>query len=225
MRGAGVPLSRRAFLGLLAGTCVAGLSGCQALALIDRLGRGDQTSGTDEVEAVAEGGGEALSAVCAIMVGELGVTDGSAYEDALVAAGGELCGGERGLWCVTFLWWAFHEAGFGELFCGGEPIGWPERQHAWWREHGQLIEVLDEKNPPRPGDIYYQLLEPENRFEGCGDVSHGEFVVGYDPETTRVTCISANPVVEYHEHVLADDVASDMFRGYARPAWDTVGEK
>lgn len=213
------PITRR---GLVAGLAVLGagvLAGCGPLEGLLRLGHGDQVSGTDEVRALADVSPTALTDVTDVMVAELGITDGTRYEDALLDAGGELCGNERGLWCVTFLWWAFHEAGCGELFCGGEPIGWPERQHTWWREHGQLVEMLDEANPSQAGDLYYQLLEPERRFEGCGDVSHGEFVVGYDPETTRVTCISANPVVEYHEHVLKDEIAHDHFRGYARPAW------
>lgn len=157
--------------------------------------------------------GLAVERVVDVMRDELGNTDGEGYEDALLNAGGELCGGKRGLWCTTFLWWAYDEADAGGAFCGGEPISEPRLQAQWYKDHGQFFETMDDENPPQRGDLFFELLAPEYRFEGCGDISHGEFVLGYDARSRTVTCISANPVVEIHQH----SVDEPEFRGYARP--------
>lgn len=201
-------VSRRAFVIGAAALFPLVLSGCDVL------------DDAHQILSAPSSSGDPREQVVSVMRREIGNTDGTKYEDALLDAGSELCGGERGLWCVTFLWWAFDKAGYGDLFCGGEPIAWPERQVEWWRENGQMHDEFDETDVPQFGDIYYQLLDPEDRFDGCGDVSHGEFVVNYDVDLRKLTCISANPVVEVHEHVIDDELASDHFRGYACPAWD-----
>lgn len=200
-------ITRRSLLALV-GFAALGITGCATGARI-----------VVDSATVAD---DAIHDITQVMRYEIGENDGTKYEDALIEAGGELCGGERGLWCVTFLWWCFREAGYADIFCDGEPEAWPERQHDWFRDQGLLIEEFSEDNPPQRGDLYYQLLEPKYRFEGCGNVSHGEYVVGYDADTHTVTCISANPVVEFHEHDLDEDIAADQFRGYARPAYPSA---
>lgn len=203
-------ITRRGLLAL-AGFAALGIAGCatDARIAVDDAAVADTDATSEHVEAVI-----------GVMRGELGNTDGTAYEDALLEAGGELCGGERGLWCVTFLWWAFREAGCAAAFLDGEAEGWPERQWDWFDAHGQTFDADDEA--PVAGDLYYQLLEPKYRFEGCGDVSHGEFVIGWDVDARTVTCISANPIVELHEHNVDEERANGQYVGFARPAWERV---
>lgn len=140
-----------------------------------------------------------ISALLTVMENEIGNTDGSKYENALLDVGGELCY-ERGYWCATYIWWAFREAGLSPYFCDGQMIVYPQRQAAYFESQGLYHETADENWHPERGDIAFMFYN--DGFPGGEIISHSEFVISYDAETRTVETISANPVVEYHTHPL-----------------------
>ena len=50
-------------------------------------------------------------------------------------------------WCVTFVWWLFHDAGWSDLFMGGEKTASCTAFWKWAKSAGKITEN------PKPGDI------------------------------------------------------------------------
>lgn len=144
---------------------------------------------------------ERAAAVLEAARAEIGSTDGEKYEDALLAAGGELCY-QRGYWCATWVWWAFDQAGQAESFCGGLPLSYPQEQADWHAEAGSFHVMPNGEWTLDAGDLMFFLYD--DGFPGGERVSHSEIVESYDEERGIVRCISANPVVERHAHSLDD---------------------
>ena len=144
---------------------------------------------------------ERIEQVIAVAEQELGNEDGTVYEDALLDAGGELCY-QRGYWCATFIWWSFREAGLSEYFCDGQMVVYPQRQAEFYEAQGRYHTSVDHGWQPERGDLMFFLYN--DGFPGGERISHSEIVLDYDAQTGIVETISANPVVEYHEHSAYD---------------------
>lgn len=144
---------------------------------------------------------ERAAAVLDVARADVGSTDGEKYEDALLAAGGELCY-QRGYWCATWVWWAFDQAGQSESFCGGLPLSYPQEQADWHARAGSFHAMPNAEWTLDAGDLAFFLYD--DGFPGGERVSHSEIVESYDEERGIVRCISANPVVERHAHSLDD---------------------
>ncbi len=173
----------------------------------------DVSSYALDTEGMSTEAAERIEQVVAVMEGELGNTDGTVYEDALLDAGGELCY-ERGYWCATFIWWSCREAGLSGYFCDGSMTVYPQQQAEFYEEAGRFYESADESWQPEAGDLAFYFYN--EGFPGGERISHSEFVISYDDDSRTVYTISANPVVEYHEHGVDD---SDV-RGFADIDWD-----
>ena len=156
---------------------------------------------------------EKVARLLEVAEGEMGNTDGTRYEDALLEAGGELCY-QRGYWCATYVWWSFREAGLAEYLCDGEMTVYPQRQAAYFEWEGRFHELPDDEWQPAPGDIAFFYYS--DGFPGGEVVSHSEIVTSYDPEAGTFETLTGNPEVTRHEHsVYADDV-----RGFGDVDWE-----
>lgn len=158
---------------------------------------------------------ERIDQVIAVAEQELGNQDGTVYEDALLDAGGELCY-ERGYWCATFIWWSFREAGMSDWFCDGQMIVYPQQQAEFYESKGRYHAGVGGDWQPERGDLMFFFYN--DGFPGGERISHSEIVLSYDPETATVQTLSANPVVEYHQHSAYDPDA----RGFAEVDYENV---
>ena len=87
--------------------------------------------------AMQTGNESIIGSIIDTMRSQMGSTRGWYYENAALAAGGDLCWGGRGNWCATFTWWAFNNAGYGNLFCGGRTILDPQLILEWFCTDGR----------------------------------------------------------------------------------------
>lgn len=156
---------------------------------------------------------EKVARLLEVAEGEMGNTDGTRYEDALLEEGGELCY-QRGYWCATYIWWSFREAGLSEYLCDGEMTVYPQRQAAYFEWTGDYHELPDDEWQPAAGDIAFFYYS--DGFPGGEVVSHSEIVTSYDAETGIFETMSGNPEVMRHEHsIYGEDV-----RGFGDVDWN-----
>lgn len=136
------------------------------------------------------------------------VSSGAPYNNALLAAGGQLCGGKWTLWCATYIWWGFYMTGFSDLWgtsgINVDPEYLAEEFASIGRYHGGTSGI-------QRGDIAFMYYEP---WRGGQYITHAAYVVGTTNST--ITVMEGNTrggkYATYSRW-------SSHFVGYGRPAY------
>lgn len=137
------------------------------------------------------------------------VASGTRYNNALLDAGGQLCGGKWTLWCATYIWWAFYTTGFSDLWgtsgMNVDPEYLAEEFASMGRWYGGTSGI-------QRGDIAFMYYTP---WRGGQYITHAAYVVGTTSST--ITVMEGNTLTR--QKYATYSRWSSNFVGYGRPAY------
>lgn len=162
---------------------------------------------TSTGEYLVSSSADVFSRVYQLGITQLGNLDGSIYEDALLAAGGQLCQGQRFMWCATYIWWCFDRSGCSEYLADGQVLSEPNDYSDFYKERGVYSYTMD---GVETGDLLFWTYPG---WEDQTTTGHMALCVGYDDEgyyALESNMLGDCTVVNYYPN---DYLYS---RGYAR---------
>lgn len=135
---------------------------------------------------------------------------GYKYENAIVAAGGQLCAGRHGKWCAAYLWWGFDRAGYRSLWGTSLTHVQSDPEYLAWEYQG-IGRYHAGTSGIKRGDLLFMRHTP---WRAGQNITHVGLVTSVT--STSITVIEGNmgwgPYHTYPRYMA-------KFIGYARPKY------